>query len=251
MNKKLLKAQRLFLLFSLLLLITAAILSFILPPETRSIIPNTKIVIPIVNTFCAILCVISIIKINFEKLQYFILFIQAIFTILTGYEILGIILYAFLLIKLFLNGFFKTKLKLKTFSAFAFWAILISGLYPFGIDRMILAFSVICFISTFSYWLYIKLKIQLKSFLPEKVINSKISLPIQGSELNLRNFGFTERQISILKEFMNFELTYKKIAQKLYLSTSTVKSEMSKIINYFDVKNAENLRILLIQYTLI
>lgn len=251
MSKKVDNAQRLFLIFSFLLLVTASILSFILPPETRSLIPHTEIVIPIVNSLCAFLCIITIFKMHYEKLQCAVLLIQSIFTIATGYEILGILLYTILLIKLFLSGFYKTHPKIKTFFSFGFWILLILTLFPFGLERLFLAFSVICFFCTFSYWLYLKLNEQLKPFLPENIITTKIKLPPQGSNLDLKKYGFTDRQILILKEFMNFELTYKKIAQKLLLSTSTVKSEMSKIINFFEVKNAENLRLLLLQYTII
>ena len=251
MSKKVDNAQRLFFVFSFLLLATASILSFILPPETRSLIPHTEIVIPIVNSLCAFLCIIVIFKMQYERLQYTILFIQSIFTIATGYEILGILLYTILLVKLFLNGFYKTHLKLKAIFSFGVWILMILTLYPFGLERLVLAFSVVCFFCTFSYWLYLKLNEQLKPFLPEDIINTKIKLPPRGADLDLKKYGFTERQIAILKEFMNFELTYKEIAQELVLSTSMVKLEMSKIINFFEVKNAESLRLLLLQYTII
>lgn len=126
------QTERIFLIFSFIILMIATVLSFILPAETRSVIPYPKITIPFINTICTILCFLTIFKMNWYMLQYAILFIESICTILTGYELLGIFLYSAFLIKLFVNGFFVKKLFPKIIILILIWLITILGLIPFG-----------------------------------------------------------------------------------------------------------------------
>ena len=55
-------SERFFLFFAFIMLLTASIISFRLPAETRSIIPFPQIIIPLINTTCTILCFITIFK---------------------------------------------------------------------------------------------------------------------------------------------------------------------------------------------
>ena len=58
------QTERIFLIFSFIILMIATVLSFILPAETRSVIPYPKITIPFINTICTILCFLTIFKMN-------------------------------------------------------------------------------------------------------------------------------------------------------------------------------------------
>lgn len=249
-QKQLERAERIFLIFSFVILATASILSFILPPETRTIIPHPEITIPFVNTLCAALSFIAIFKISWKKIQYAILFIEAVCTILTGYELLGIFLYSALLIKLFSDGFFINHFYLKLTILLLIWLSLILGLIPFGTERMILSYAAICFFCAFYYHIYKKMKNALANYLPPSMVDSEINLPEPGNPISLSDYNLSNRQKEILSEYLKYGTSYKNLAQKFIVSESTVKTEMARIQKHFGVKNREDLRVLLLQYEL-
>ncbi len=244
-------SERIFLIFSFIILLTASIISFILPAETRSIIPYPQIAIPLINSICALLCFITIFKISWHKLQYTILFVESLCTILTGYEILGIFLFSALLIKLFVNRFFVKHVYSKMMCLLIIWIISILGLIPFGMERVFLSYATICFFCTFYYHIYKKMEDDLKKYIPPVAIESKIKLPQHGEKIYLSDYNFSERQIKILEEYLKYGSSYKTISDKFFVSISTVKTEMSKIQKKFGVKNREDLRVLLLQYEII
>lgn len=249
-ERRIFSAERIFLIFSFVFLSAAATLSFVLPAETRTLIPFPEITVPAVNTISALVCFFLIFKTRWQIPQYAILFVQAIFTIFTGYEIIGIFLYSALIIKLFCNGFFKNHLILKAFGIIFIWLVSILGLIPFGWSRLILAYASIFFFCTFYYYIYRKLENQLSNFLPPSKVETQINLPEPGTKIHLEDFGLSERQIEFVSDYIKNGITYKEIAVKYIVSLSTVKSEMAKVFKKFGVSSKEDLRILLLQYKL-
>lgn len=239
---------RVFLFFAFLVLVTASILSFILEPEYRTIIPFPKYSIPVINTSSALLCLLALINPKWHWSQYLICFIQAISTTLTGYEHLGTFIYSALIIILFCNGAFKSKPKLKISIMMSIWILTLLGLIPFGIPRMILAYAVSFFYGAFYYFIYTKLKTMLSPLLPAASVQSSIELPPPGSEISFKDYGLTERQIKFVTEYIKDGVSYNFLVEKYFVSLSTVKSEMASIFRIFGVKNKEDLRILLLQY---
>lgn len=241
-------SERIFLVFSFIILLIAAVISFFLPPETRTVIPCPKISIPIINSLCALLTFVTIFKISWRFLQYFILFVESLCTIFTGYELLGIFLYSALLIKLFMNGFFIKRFYFKLIVLLAIWFASILGLIPFGWERVILSYSAICFFCAFYYHVYKKMEADLANYLPPTTIRAKVQLPAYGEKIYLSDYDFSERQKKILLEYLKYGDSYKTIADKFFTSESTIKTEMSKIQKKIGVKNREDLRVLLLQY---
>ena len=241
-------SERFFLFFAFIMLLTASIISFRLPAETRSIIPFPQIIIPLINSICTLLCFITIFKMTWYPLQYAILFIESICTILTGYELLGIFLYSALLIKLFVNGFFRKHLYSKITLLLIIWLISVLGLIPFGFERVILSYASIFFFCTFYFHIYKKMEDDLQRYIPPVPVESKVNLPSHGEKIYLSDYNLSKRQIKILQEYLKFGKSYKTMADEFFVSESIIKTEMSRIQRKFGVKNREDLRVLLLQY---
>lgn len=213
-----------------------------------SIVPYTNIVTPCVNGFCTILCVFFIFFPRNQKILMAILTIQSVYDVLTGYEILGLFHFLFLLLILFCRGFFKTYLIRKISILLGCWVLLLVTLVSFGIDRFVFAFVVTLFmISAFLYIHYLLID-KLSCLIPQ-IDSAKINIS-NGTVLNLTELGFTERQIQCIYEYQKESPTYKEVADKLLTSESTIKYEMSNICKKFGVKNREELKIILTRYEL-
>lgn len=248
--KKTEKYYIIMIIITFILLLLASILSFITPAETKSLIPYPHIIIPIINITTTIFAFILILFPKKRFFEYSILTLQCFFTTWTNYETLGTILFIILLSFLFINGFFKSHIYLKFFFLIIFWLITLIGVFPFGLHRTILAYvSTIFFVSVCIY-LYEFLKDDLASFFPAvNVICSKFPSP--GSQINLLDYGLTERQIELIKEILYGNTSYQVMADKFITSISTIKGEMSKVYKLLEVDNREELRILLLQYKII
>lgn len=213
-----------------------------------SIVPYTNIVTPCVNGLCTILCLFFIIFPRSQKILMAILSIQSVYDVLTGFEILGVFHFLFLLLILCCRGFFRTYLVRKLLVIMAVWLILLLSLIPFGIDRLIFALGVTIFMmASFLYIHY--LLIDKLSYLIPQIDSAKIHIT-NGTRLNLSELGFSERQKQCILSYQGELPTYKEVAERLLTSESTIKLEMSKIFKKFGVKNREELKILLSRYEL-
>lgn len=147
-----------------------------------------------------------------------------------------------------------TRVKLKLYSICILWILLLTTLIPFGIDRFIFAFAVSIFMTAAFIYIYFLL---FKKFsfllLREKSTNfqKRISNLLPGSILDLSNFNLSERQTKCLVECVCNSLSYKQIAEKIFISESVIKKEMQNIFEIFDVENKEQLKILLAPYKLV
>lgn len=234
---------------STVILTTASIISYFHEPSVGTIIPVPEITIPVINTVCALISFSMFFIPNVFPLQVFLGFTQAIATTLTGYETLGTFLFCATVIILFCNGYFKTKHKQKIYTLIIIWFIVIQGVLPFGIDRYFLEIAVSLFFAGFYYYVYLKLADSLSTFLPAKIVaNSKIDLPSPGSEIKLEDYKLNERQILLIKSYIEHGYSYAQMAQKFNISTSSVKKAMSEAFSTFGVKNLKELHILLLQY---
>jgi DNA-binding CsgD family transcriptional regulator len=89
----------------------------------------------------------------------------------------------------------------------------------------------------------------LSIFIPsKKSFDSNNTLPNQGEEIFLKDYNLTERQIILLKDFIENKSTYVKLAEKYNISISTVKKDMADIFTKFNVANNNELFILLSQF---
>lgn len=238
--------------FGFIVLLVASILSIILDPCHITIIPFAKISIPIINSLCTLFCLyLLLFKPTFYIGQCIVLIVQSVTTTLTGYEILGTFLFFAAALILFCEGFFKTNLKEKIYILASFWFITTLGIIPFGWSRFVLALAVFLFFGGFYVFIYSKLKDLLNPLLPQNMVNCSIDLPPKGSRIILSNFGLNERQINILKNYMETKDSYSKLAYNICVSVSTVKREMADVLKIFGVRNINDLYILFLQYEIV
>ena len=248
MSKKTI-SERLMFIFSFLVLATASAISILTDPSEFTILPYPEITVPILNTSCALFCFILIFIPENLICEIIILGVQCVSTTLTGYETLGTFLFMMILILLFINGFFKTHIRSKSVIILSLWLITILGVIPYGWSRFFLEIAVTGFFLGFSFYVYHRLKHLLSSFVPIKVSeNRTIKLPQPGTRINLKNLGLNERQIKLIKEYLKTGNSYNQLAEKYYISTSTVKKDMTEAFSILGVRNLKEMHILLLQY---
>lgn len=250
MKKSFISAERLMYFFGAIVLIIATIMNLNTRIEFRSIIPYTKYVEATINSICALLCIILIFKPNFRKLAYILFAVEATCTTLIGFAGIGTMLLMFLVLSLFTDGFFKTKLKIKVPIMLTWWALVIIGVYPpFKLRGALFALALTLFYIAIMFTTYDRLKDRLSYLLPNpEESNTKVKLPSRGSILSLSKYGLSKRQIKFLMLCIDKDLTYEEIAEQNFISVSVVKKEMAFCCKTFGVRNKENLRLLLLQY---
>ncbi|MCR5607276.1 MAG: hypothetical protein K6F69_10740 [Treponema sp.] len=248
---KLFTPHRIFEIFLFLLLSLTFIFSLIFPENYKTWIPYPQILLPLANGLCTLSCIPLIIKPGIKPLEIGILLIQSFCVKWTGYEALGIVLYSVMIVMLFGYGFFRSHFYLKTAIISIIWLIWMPGAIPFGLDNFLLAFVTFLFILAFSRVVLSHFKDLLAPLLPAQSEEAKIKLPQIGGTLRLAESGLSERQTKLIFDFINYNSTYKELSDKYFISISTVKKDMAQVLKLFGVKNNDDLRHLLSQYTLL
>ena len=224
--------------------------SLMLPENYKTWIPYPQILLPLANGLSVLACIILIIKPGIKFLEIGILLVQSFITKWTGYGALGLLFYIVMIVMLFGYGFFRTHIHIKTIIVSAIWLIWIPGALPFGKDYFFLAFATLLFILVFCRLVYEYFKDLLAPLLPSQSSEAKIKLPQIGGTIKLTECGLSERQVKLLFDFINYNSTYKELSDKYFISVSTVKKDMAEVLKIFGVKNNDELRQLLSQYTL-
>lgn len=249
-KKKFFTEERILSLGGFIILTAAAVISFIVDAETKTLLPYPKVLVPIINTSSAIAALVYFIFPHLRPLAYIILIVQGLSTMITGYETLGVFLFTALGIFSFCNGDLRIKFKLKISLYLTTWFISLFGILPFGIARFILAFAESILFITFYFCIYKKLAKLLAPISP--VLNSipdiKINLPEPGKTVYLCDFDLNERQQKFIYDNLKLKSNYHDLSEKYFVSTSTVKKEMVDAFNKIGVTNLEELRLLLMQY---
>jgi DNA-binding CsgD family transcriptional regulator len=249
-NKNMIKSRHkmVFLISAFLLLLAAALVSLLSKNDPITFIPNPDIPLKVINTLSAILAFICVLKPDLVYLQYTILTLQCISTTWTGYETLGAFLFALLVQIMFCNSFFKTKTQFKFFVLFLFYSIVSIGVYPQGIDKLVIHYVVIIFFCGSFIYIYKELESKAFSFFAYPIPKNGIKLPEKGKPIVLENYNLTERQIKFTKDIVWNNCSYLDISKTDNVSISTVKNEMTVVFKEFGIKNKAELILLLGQY---
>lgn len=237
-------------IFGCILLSVAFYISLCQADFSNNIVPYAKFVYPITNLVCLFLCLFIVFFPQHLIIKSIILVVQSFLTTLNGYDFMGTFLYSNLIIILFLDGFFITKIKQKTSILATIWIFIACAVIPYGIYRFIRMIALSFYIITFYLYVYYNLESILSTFIPANLKIENNDLPKPGSTLYLKNYNLTERQVSILKTYLENESPYSEIADKHNISVSLVKREMSLIFTQFKVKNLKELHFLLLQYVI-
>lgn len=235
--------------FAMVVQIIASIISVTIEDFSKAFLPYFEYVVPAVNISCSLICLFLVIKPKHRFLQSVVLFLQGLTMTLNNLIFLGVFLYCLGIVLLFCYGNIKNKNVAKNLLfvipiLLSFFAIL-----PVSKSSFFMGWAFTLFI-LFSYFhLYNTIKnsiFDLFPFLSGKI--SSVDLPEIGNTIRLSNYGLTERQIDILKEYLQETTSYKMIAEKFLISESSIKKEMAQICKTLGVKNADILSILLQQY---
>ena len=215
-----------------------------------------KMSITVVNIFTTL---ISLIIFFFPKL-HFLLYIglisQSIFCVMLGYIGLGVFLFTlFIILFYILTSFTEKTQKICLTLFFIAYSFVLFFIIPYGIERFFMALSTVFFIATAFICVVRLFKTKLKYLIPiinqELYISPEITLPKAGEKLNINSFDLSEREKSLLFDIMNSNKTYGELALKHSLSTSLVKKEMGKILDYFGCRNMESLKIVFSQFDIV
>lgn len=216
-----------------------------------TIIPFPNIVIPTLNITTSVLCLFLTFFPKFSYLKISILFVQSVATTLNELEILGTFLYAAAIILLFCDRFFKIKVKRKIIILSVIWFLVSLGTIPFGLYRFLRVVALSLFFITFYLSIYFRLEQYLTPLLPIKeLVKQNKVMPKPGSEIELADYGLTERQIALVKTYLKTTSSYKELANEYNISLSLVKHEMREVFSIFEVNNLKELHILLLQYNI-
>lgn len=210
---------------------------------------------PYVNGLCALVSLAFCFIPTYTTILAAIMLIQAVQDVLTGFYILGTFIYAFCLVIMFCLGYGRGHFKQKVAIALLIWLVVITTLIPkYGLSQFFFAFGISIFAGASYVSIYRILSDQLSYLVYDVAVpdcRPEIALPEKGSTLDLHKLNLTERQITCIHYTLDSTWNYKKIANVLCTSESTVKKDMQDLYRLFGVKNRELLRLLLIQYKIL
>lgn len=245
------RVQRIVYIITFIFLIIAIIVNHQLEEDPKNLIPHGKIVSISVHFFCAVISFIIIFR-NYFFLQMILIYVESTFTIIYGYEQLGIFLFYGGVTLILIRGLFlkRTRIFLTVITILHF-ASLFSLLY-YSWARTFLALGTSVFYYAFYSLIYTMLKGKLSCFIPSNVTENKVlANKLPGTVLKLSDYGLSERQIDFIFSYMHQQRNYNEISQIFRVSLSTVKKEFASIFKIFDVSKMEELYILLMQYQLV
>ena len=243
--------ERLMIFFAAIVQCIGFVISIVIEDFSKSFLPHFEIIVPIANISCSLICLYLVLFPKVRILQSAVLFIQGIILTLNNMIFLGIFLYCFGISLLFCYGYLKTKKQQKLIFSVIPLFLTLFAIIPTSASTFFMALAYTLFL-LFSYiHLYNCIKSHLFDLFP--FLSTKIStaiLPTPGNIINFSEYGLSERQEKIIKEFLKDETNYKQLAETFITSESTIKQEMKRICKIFGVENAAMLKLLFKQYNI-
>ena len=235
--------------FAMLVQIIASVISITIEDFSKAFLPHFDIVVPIVNISCSTICLFLLIKPKFRFLQSVVLFLQGITMTLNNLIFLGVFLYCLGIVLLFCYGYIKTQNIKKNFLFTIPILLCFFLILPTSKSSFFMAWAFSLFILCSYFHLYNTIKNSIFDLFP--FLSGKISsrdMPETGSSIKLSDYGLSERQIDILRKYLQDSSSYKELAETFLISESSIKKEMATICKNMGVKNTDILSILLQQY---
>lgn len=208
--------------------------------------PFTSILLPIMHGLCLLGGIYSIIKPKMQILVS-ILLIESFLTILTAYEQLGIFFFYAAIILIIIYDQFSKKSVVKAHILLIFHFIAITLMYTHGWSKTFIAYFTSFFYATFYSCIYKYLKSEF-CIIPANVSENNLLKVGRGNKINLSEYKLTERQINLIIDTINLNLSYKDLSEKYFISISTVKKDFAEVFKIFNVTNINELKILLMQF---
>ena len=243
--------ERLMILFGAIVSFIGLIISITIEDFSESFFPYFNVIVPVVNIISTVVCVFLLIYPKFRILQSMVVFVQGVVMVLNNLLFLGIFLYFLGVMLLFCNGYLRKKMALRLTCSFGVLFLSFTPIFFKNHHKYFMAVAFLLFVAFSFIYVYWKIKqnlFELFPFLANKISDKQ--MPETGGKLNLQDFELTDRQIKILKSYINGSTNYKDIGKIFYISESLVKKEMVNICKCFEVQSIEVLLFLLQQYEL-
>lgn len=211
--------------------------------------PLTSYLLPIVHGTLAFWCFFLIFKPHMVS-QIVILLVESYVTILTGTELLGIFFfYAAFSISQIIHAFKNhAKVKLAILTVLHFVSIILT--FGHGWARVFLSLGTSLFYMAFMFWMYHLLRVKFSSFLQVAVHDNEVIKEKPGEIVYLKDYGLSERQIAITKDYVSNKTPYKALAEKYITSLSSIKKDFSIVFQKLGVTDIQEMAMLLQQYQL-
>lgn len=208
--------------------------------------PFTSILLPVVHGITFLFGISCLIKPGMKRL-YVVLLIESGITIITGYEQLGIFFFYASLILIIIDGQFSKKSFRTVRFLIVYHIVSIFLMYTHGWPKTFVALFTSVFYGTFFTCIYKYLKSEF-CIIPANVSDNDLFRITKGNNLSLSAKGLSERQINLVYDYLNENLSYKDLSEKYFISISTVKKEFTSIFHVFKVDNINELKMLLLQF---
>lgn len=215
-----------------------------------SYLPHAQIITLAVDFTCIIFAAITFFGDKISILYYLGMGALSFLNVANGNELLGATIMMVNCILYLCDGNVIRHPKKTTILFFAIWTLECLFMIPHGIKNFIYFITVTIFIiATLLSCVYLfKLNYEPKST-AHKILYSKSPTQIP---LIIETKDYTERQIFCIKElYENPNIQIAEIAQKLNISGSVIKKEMSAIYNKLNISNINDLKIVLANSQLI
>lgn len=208
--------------------------------------PFTSILLPIVHGTTFLIGISCLIKPGIKRL-YILMLVESGVTIITGYEQLGIFFFYAALILIIIGGQFSKKSFFTCYMLLIYHIISIFLMFTHGWPKTFVALFTSVFYGAFFICVYKYLKAEF-CIIPANVSDHELFHTTKGKSLSLKTTGLSERQINLVYDYLNENLSYKDLSEKYFISISTVKKEFSSIFHIFKVDNINELKMLLLQF---
>ncbi|MBQ0166798.1 MAG: hypothetical protein KBT02_06820 [Treponema sp.] len=215
---------------------------------------NWNLLVPIIHGIVSILTIILWINPDNRVLLVTVLTTEGILcTFVRGFGMISCIFLNILLESLFAWGRFKNHGYRKVILIYTAYLIILLNLIREGWDIYFFTVGFSLFTLGSSLFVYTLVKEKLTYYVPQmtrlnEILAGENELPGYGEQINLKDYGFTERQLKCAACAIRDNMTYPKIAEEMGISLSIVKREMAIVCKQFAVKNRDELYLLFIQY---
>ena len=247
-KSKKLTIERVVCLVAGILIASACVSEYFSSGDIYSIIPNSRIVDMIIHGICASCCFFFVFKPVFPMIIGVCL-VESFVTMNITYEQLGVFLFYVSYILLYCKGYLVKNYITKTLILSAYHIICIACVWTHGPVKFCITLGSSAMFCVFYIWVYDILKAKLSCIFPVSVSNNPVIKNKQpGSKVFLSEYGLTERQINMILDNLQNNLSYKELSEKYYVSISTVKKDFSEVFQVFNVGKLEELHLLLLSY---
>lgn len=249
------KYLRIFLSFGLATLALSIVASILKMPSVDPVWTfNWYILVPLTHGISFILVIVLMIKPGSKFLLLTVLIMEGVLcTFVERFGMLSCVFLNIIIEVLFAWGWFKNHGYRKVALVYVIYLLVLTNVSHEGWDIYFFSVGFSLFTVGSSLFIYTLIKERLSYYVPQmtrlnEILAGDNALPNYGEQINLTDYGFTERQRKCAACAIRDNMTYPKIAEAMGISLSIVKREMAIVCRQFAVNNRDELYLRFIQY---